>query len=85
MTSMHCALLLQEVHDSLVSIEAEAERMYANERTLMDADTQDRDRLYARAQSVRMQAIHPFLTVHAPIQRAQSVCSVCGMEALWCV
>eukprot|EP00878_Enallax_costatus_P036453 GHUV01040940.1.p1 GENE.GHUV01040940.1~~GHUV01040940.1.p1 ORF type:complete len:604 (+),score=248.82 GHUV01040940.1:79-1890(+) len=42
----------KEVHDSLVSIEAEAERMYANERTLMDADTQDRDRLYARAQAV---------------------------------
>jgi hypothetical protein len=42
----------QEVHDSLVSVEAEAERLFTNERSLMDADTLDRDRLYARAQQV---------------------------------
>jgi hypothetical protein len=43
---------LQEVHDSLVSVEAEAERLFTAERALMDADTQDRDRLYGRAQAV---------------------------------
>jgi hypothetical protein len=43
---------LQEVHDSLVSVEAEAERLFSAERSLMDADTQDRDRLYGRAQAV---------------------------------
>ncbi len=37
---------------ALKEIEAEAERMYANERTVMDADTQSRDRLYQRAQQV---------------------------------
>lgn len=42
----------QEVHDSLVSVEAEAERLFSAERALMDADTQDRDRLYSRAQAV---------------------------------
>jgi hypothetical protein len=40
------------VHDALSSIEAEAERMYASERGLMDADSQSRDRLYQRAQQV---------------------------------
>jgi nuclear pore complex protein Nup62 len=44
--------LLQEVHDSLCSVEAEAERLFASERALMDGDTADRDRLYARAQAV---------------------------------
>jgi hypothetical protein len=44
--------VLQEVHDALSSIEAEAERMYASERGLMDADSQSRDRLYQRAQQV---------------------------------
>lgn len=44
---------LQEVHDSLTSIEAEAERLYASERGAMDADSQSRDRLYQRAQQVR--------------------------------
>lgn len=42
----------KEVHDSLASIEAEAERLYASERSLMDADSQSRDRLYGRAQQV---------------------------------
>lgn len=40
------------MHDALSSIEAEAERMYASERGLMDADSQSRDRLYQRAQQV---------------------------------
>ena len=43
---------LQEVHDSLASIEVEAERLYASDRGLMDADSQGRDRLYQRAQQV---------------------------------
>jgi hypothetical protein len=46
------SVCLQEVHDSLVSVEAEAERLFSAERSLMDADTQDRDRLYGRAQAV---------------------------------
>lgn len=36
----------------MASIEAEAERLYASERGLMDADSQSRDRLYQRAQQV---------------------------------
>jgi hypothetical protein len=44
----------QEVHDALSSIEAEAERLFGAERRLMDADAQERDRLYARAQQVRV-------------------------------
>jgi hypothetical protein len=42
----------QEVHDALASIEGEAERMFGGERRLMDADAQERDRLYQRAQQV---------------------------------
>lgn len=42
----------KEVHDALSSVEAEAERMFGAERRLMDADAQERDRLYARAQQV---------------------------------
>jgi hypothetical protein len=47
-------MCVQEVHDSLASIEAEAERLFATERGLMDTDTQSRDRLYSRAQQVSM-------------------------------
>ncbi len=46
--------MLQEVHDALLSIEAEAERMFNAERSLMDGDTQERDQLYTRAQKVRL-------------------------------
>ena len=42
----------KEVHDALGGIEADAERLFASERRLMDADAQERDRLYARAQAV---------------------------------
>eukprot|EP00882_Tetradesmus_deserticola_P020053 GHRQ01021608.1.p1 GENE.GHRQ01021608.1~~GHRQ01021608.1.p1 ORF type:complete len:218 (+),score=115.10 GHRQ01021608.1:43-654(+) len=42
----------KEVHDSLLSVEAEAERLFTAERALMDGDTLDRDRLYSRAQAV---------------------------------
>jgi nuclear pore complex protein Nup62 len=48
---------LQEVHDSLVSVELEAERLYASERGTMDADSQSRDRLYQRAQAVSEAAL----------------------------
>lgn len=51
-----CFVLSQEVHEALLSVEAEAERMFANERRLMDADSQERDRLYARAQQVCISA-----------------------------
>lgn len=49
-----CTLLLQEVHDSLVTVEYEAERLFNSERNVIDGDTQNRDRLYARAQEVRV-------------------------------
>lgn len=50
---MALCCVLQEVHDSLISVEVEAERLYASERGTMDADSQSRDRLYQRAQAVR--------------------------------
>eukprot|EP00955_Chlamydomonas_euryale_P116307 366410-Chlamydomonas_euryale.AAC.6 len=42
----------KEIHDALSSIEIEAERMCASERSLMDNDTVDRDRLYTRAEAI---------------------------------
>lgn len=42
----------KEVHDSLVSIESEAARMYQEERPLLDDDSAQRDALYERADRV---------------------------------
>jgi len=42
----------KEVHDALVSIEGEAERLLAPERGALDSDAAERDRLYARAEAV---------------------------------
>ena len=42
----------REVHDALCSIEAEAEKLCALERPLLDADAMERDRLYSRAEAV---------------------------------
>lgn len=42
----------KEVHEALCSIEAEAEKLCALERPLLDADAMERDRLYARAEVV---------------------------------
>lgn len=42
----------KEVHDALVSIEGEAERLVAAERGLLDEDALERDRLYARAEAL---------------------------------
>jgi nuclear pore complex protein Nup62 len=66
------SVCMQEVHDSLVSVEAEAERLFASERVLMDADTQDRDRLYSRAQAVSARALGQELLFAASAE--SSVC-----------
>lgn len=60
----------QEVHNSLSSMEAEAERLAAAERGLMamDAQAAGRDELYARAE-VRMgsQAVHAHGGTHCTV------------------
>lgn len=40
------------IHDTLVSMEGEAERLYKEERALLDDDARERDRLYERAEKV---------------------------------
>lgn len=42
----------KEVHEALLTIEGEAERMVSSERHMMDADAQERDRLYERAERI---------------------------------
>lgn len=40
------------IHDALVGMEGEAERLYREERPLLDDDSRERDRLYERAEKV---------------------------------
>lgn len=42
----------KEIHDALVSIEGEAEKIYNSERALMDSDAQERDKLYTTAEKI---------------------------------
>lgn len=42
----------KEIHDALASIEGEAERICSSERSLLDSDTLERDRLYSRAEGI---------------------------------
>lgn len=42
----------KEIHDALSSIEGEAERICNSERNLLDAESLERDHLYARAEAV---------------------------------
>lgn len=63
----------QEVHDSLLSIEAEAVRIAGSERALLDSDAQDRDRLYARAEAVSSALLMLGTQLHSTVGEVNAV------------
>lgn len=66
---------LQEVHDSLLSIEGEAMRIAGSERALLDSDAQERDRLYERAESVSSALLMLGTQLHSTVGDVNAVSS----------